>query len=174
MATTVEHMPPEAAATPQPTAPEGAAQQPAPSAPPDRDKPREPLSAGAVASIAVVLIGALLTVCGVASVAAFNALRDDIGELRAETKAGDEALRDDMTVLEESLRSDMAAIEQSLRSEIGDLRAEVGNLRAEMTSADESLRAELREFRAEFNKVALDHTQRLARLEAAHPHPADR
>ena len=67
-----------------------------------------------------------------------------------------------------SLRGDIAALGTSLRAEIA---AVDRSLRAEIAAGDESLRAELREFRAEFNKVALDHTERLARLEAAHPHP---
>lgn len=68
-----------------------------------------------------------------------------------------------------SLRGDIAALGTSLRAEIA---AVDEGLRAEIAAGDEGLRAELREFRAEFNKVALDHTERLARLEAAHPHPS--
>ena len=67
-----------------------------------------------------------------------------------------------------SLRGDIAALGTSLRAEIA---AGDASLRAEIATVEESLRAELREFRAEFNMVALDHTERLARLEAAHPHP---
>lgn len=67
-----------------------------------------------------------------------------------------------------SLRGDIAALGTSLRAEIATVDE---GLRAEIATVEESLRAELREFRAEFNKVALDHTERLARLEAAHPHP---
>lgn len=68
-----------------------------------------------------------------------------------------------------SLRSDIATLGTSLRAENAALET---SLRAEIAAVEESLRAELREFRAEFNMVARDHTQRLARLEAAHPHPA--
>ena len=57
-----------------------------PRATPTPDKPREPLSASTVEGITAALTGALLTACGFASIAALNALRDDIGELRAETK----------------------------------------------------------------------------------------
>lgn len=53
----------------------------------------------------------------------------------------------------------------------GDIAALGTSLRAEIAAVDQGLRAEMREFRAEFNMVALDHTERLARLEAAHPHP---
>lgn len=66
-----------------------------------------------------------------------------------------------------SLRGDIAALGVSLRAENAALE---GSLRGEIASLEGSLRAEIREFRAEFNEVALDHTQRLARLEAAHPH----
>ena len=195
MATTVEHMPPEAAGTPQPqpapAAPDGTAQAPtAPATPHDTEQPAAPAAAGSAtlddatlerlaaifradqrqpdrptwqSSLLTALVAALLA----AAVPGFLSLRSDISTLGtslcAEMQAGDDALRAEIG---------------SLRAEIGtlrtEMRTEIGSLRSEMTAADESLRAELREFRAEFNKVALDHTQRLARLEAAHPHPADR
>ena len=193
MATTVEHMPPEAAGRPQPqsapAAPDGTAQAPtAPATPHDTAQPAAPAAVGGAtlddatlerlaaifradrrqpdrptwqSSLLTALVAALLA----AAVPGFLSLRSDIStlgtSLRAEMQAGDDALRAEIG---------------SLRAEIGSLRSEmtteIGSLRAEMTAADESLRAELREFRAEFNKVALDHTQRLARLETAHPHPA--
>lgn len=101
------------------------------------------------------------------------------GALIAAATAGYFSLRGDIAALGTSLRAEIAAVDQGLRAEIaaGDrsLRAEIAavdeGLRAEIRAVDERLRAELREFRAEFNKVALDHTERLARLEAAHPHP---
>ena len=165
MATTIEHMQAEAdAATGQaPAAPDSAAGHAETGAPRARGKPREPLSAGTVAGIAAALICALLTVLGIASVAAFNALRDDIGqvraevvELRTETQAEIEMLRDDMAVLEENLRSEM------------------GTLRTELKADIEMLRAETREQFAEVHTTLRDHGERLARLEAAHPHPTDR
>ena len=85
------------------------------------------------------------------------------------------SLRSDISELGTGLRAENAAMEESLRTEIGSLRADIGKLRADMIAADESLRAELRaelrEFGAEFNEVARDHGERLARIEAAHPHP---
>ena len=77
------------------------------------------------------------------------------GALIAAATAGYFSLRGDIAALGTSLRAENAALETSLRAEIA--------------AVEESLRAELREFRAEFNMVARDHTQRLARLEAAHP-----
>jgi len=79
------------------------------------------------------------------------------------------------------LRAEIAATEGRLRAEIdanseridsleNSLRAEIAANGERIDRLENSLRAELREFRAEFNEVALDHTQRLARLEAAHPH----
>ena len=79
------------------------------------------------------------------------------GALIAAATAGYFSLRGDIASLGTALRAENAALEESLRGEIA--------------AVEESLRTELREFRAEFNEVALDHTQRLARLEAAHPHP---
>ncbi|MDE0318861.1 MAG: hypothetical protein OXI97_03185 [Acidimicrobiaceae bacterium] len=60
-----------------------------------------------------------------------------------------------------SVRADMADLEAGLRAE---LRAEIGGLRAEMQAG----------FR-EINAILLDHTDRLARLEAAAglPRPSD-
>ena len=91
------------------------------------------------------------------------------GALIAAATAGYFSLRGDIASLGASVRAENAALETGLRSEI----AAVGeSLRSEIAAVEGSLRTELREFRAEFNEVALDHTQRLARLEAAHPHPA--
>ncbi len=91
------------------------------------------------------------------------------GALIAATTAGYFSLRGDIASLGASVRAENAALETGLRSEIAAVEE---SLRSEIAAVEGSLRTELREFRAEFNEVALDHTQRLARLEAAHPHPA--
>ena len=109
-------------------------------------------------SLLVTLAGALIA----AATAGYFSLRGDIASLGASVRAENAAL-------ETGLRSEIAAVEESLRSEIAALGE---SLRSEIAAVEGSLRTELREFRAEFNEVALDHTQRLARLEAAHPHPA--
>ncbi len=142
-------------------------------------------------SLLVTLAGALIA----AATAGYFSLRGDIASLgasvRAENAALETGLRSEIASVEESLRSEIAAVEESLRSEIAalgeSLRSEIAaveaslrsdmaaleeSLRSEIAAVEGSLRTELREFRAEFNEVALDHTQRLARLEAAHPHPA--
>ena len=131
-------------------------------------------------SLLVMLAGALIA----AATAGYFSLRGDIAALgtslraemasletglRAEMASREESLRADMTALGTSLRAEMASLEENLRADMASLEE---NLRADMASLEESLRAELREFRAEFNMVARDHTQRLARLEAAHPHSA--
>ena len=54
-----------------------------------------------------------------------------------------------------TLRADMTAMRTEISAEIGDLRSEIGGLRAEM-----------REEFARVHMVLLDHTDRLARLEA--------
>lgn len=64
-------------------------EQAADDAPPAARKPREPLSARAVVTIAATVIAALIGVVGAASVAAFNTLRDDM-------TAGDASLRAEM------------------------------------------------------------------------------
>jgi hypothetical protein len=141
-------------------------------------------------SLLVTLAGALIA----AATAGYFSLRGDIASLgasvRAENAALETSLRSDMAALEEGLRSDIAALAGSLRSEIaaveGSLRSEIaaveeslrseiaaveGSLRSEIAAAEGSLGSELRGFRAEFNEFALETTQRLARLEALHPHP---
>ena len=112
-------------------------------------------------SLLVAMAGALLAIAG----GGFFSLRSDISTLGT-------SLRDEIGGLRAEMRTEIGDLRAEMKAGDDSLRAEIGELRAEMTAADESLRAELREFRAEFNKVALDHTQRLARLEAAHPHPA--
>ena len=58
-----------------------------------------------------------------------------------------------------TLRADMTAMRTELRAEISDLRAEMG-------TEIGGLRAEMREEFARVHMVLLDHTDRLARLEA--------
>ena len=169
MATTVEHMPPEAEAAAagdaprrQPGAFEAAAQQPEPGAPPSRNKPREPLSAGTVAGIAAALICALLTVLGIASVAAFNALRDDIGQVRAE-------------VVE--LRTETQAEIEALRAENREQFAEVHAILRDHGERLAGIESELHTHSERLTSIESElhtHGERLARLEAAHPHPAAR
>ena len=191
MATIVEDMDTDAAAAPQSTAPvalddaslERLAAMLRPSLQPTRPAWQT--------SLLITVAGALIA----AATAGYLSLRGDIASLgtslRAEIAAGDASLRAEIASVDSGLRAEIASVEENLRAEIaaGDaslraeiasveenLRAEIASvdsgLRAEIASVEESLRTELREFRAEFNEVALDHTERLARLEAAHPHPA--
>ena len=44
------------------------------------------------------------------------------------------------------------------------------SLRGDIAAGNTSLRAELQEFRAEFNRVTLDHTERLTRVETVQAH----
>ena len=109
-------------------------------------------------SLLVALASALIA----AATTGYFSLRSDIASLgtslRAEIAAGDASLRAEIAALEENLRAEMTAGDASLRAEIA--------------AVEENLRIEIREFRAEFNRVTLDHTERLTRIEAAHPHPA--
>ena len=169
MATIVEDMDTDAAAAPQSTAPvalddaslERLAAMLRPSLQPTRPAWQT--------SLLITVAGALIA----AATAGYLSLRGDIASLGT-------SLRAEISTVEENLRAEIAAGDASLRAEIaaGDasLRAEIAsveeNLRAEIASVEENLRTELREFRAEFTEVSLDLTERLARLEAVHPHPA--
>ena len=62
-----------------------------------------------------------------------------------------------------TLRSDIISVRTELRDE---LTGEIGSLRTEMREEIASVRTELREFRTEVSTVLLDHTERLARIEA--------
>ena len=55
----------------------------------------------------------------------------------------------------------------TVRADMTAMRAEIGGLRTEMRSEIGGLRAEMREEFARVHMVLLDHTDRLARLEAA-------
>ena len=186
MATTIEHMQAEAdAATGRPTpTPDDSAPPAAPAAvggatPDDTTQP----AAGRSATQPVVLDAATLEQLAAVFRADQQPARPTwtwqssllvamAGALLAIAGGGFFSLRSDISTLGTSLRAEIGDLRAEMKAGDDSLRAEIGELRSEMTAADESLRAELREFRAEFNKVALDHTQRLARLEAAHPHPA--
>ena len=181
MATTIEHMQAETDATtgppPASAEPHGA---PAPDIPDGEDGPAPPAAPHDAAQPAALDDATLERLAAI-----FRAdqrppdrptwqsalLIAMAGALLAIAGGGFFSLHSDISTLGTSLRAEIAASEGSLRAEIGglraEMRAEIGELRSEMIAADESLRAELREFRAEFNKVALDHTQRLARLEAS-------
>ena len=121
---------------------------------------RRELSAGA----AIALFGGLMTtMVGVLAglmMWQFDALDDRINtlgtELRSEIATLETSLRSEIGDLETGLRGEMATLETSLRGEIGDLRSEIGDLRSEMQAG----------FR-EVNATLLDHTDRLARLEAS-------
>ena len=91
-------------------------------------------------------------------------------DLRAEIAATEGRLRAEIAATEGRLRAEVAANSDRIDSLENSLRAEIAAMGDRIDNLENSLRAELREFRAEFNEVALDHTQRLARLEAAHPH----
>ena len=165
MATIVEDMDTDAAAAPQSTAPVALddaslvrlAAMLRPSLQPTRPAWQT--------SLLVTLAGALIA----AATAGYLSLRGDIASLgtslRAEIAAVDTSLRAEIAAVDTSLRAEIAAGEASLRAEIAAVEE---NLRAEIASVE----GNLREFRAEFTEVALDLTERLARLEAAHPHPA--
>ena len=158
MATILEDMDTGAAAAPQSTAPvaldDASLQRLAAMLRPSL----QPTRPAWQTSLLITVAGALIA----AATAGYLSLRGDIASLgtslRAEIAAGDASLRAEIASVEENLRAEIAAGDASLRAEIA--------------SVEESLRTELREFRAEFTEVALDLTERLARLEAAHPHPA--
>ena len=102
----------------------------------------------------------------------------EIGSLRAETQSEIGGLRSEIGGLRAEMREEFGAVRAEMREEFGAVRSEIGGLRAEMQSEIGGLRAEMREefgavraeMREEFARVhmvLLDHTDRLARLEAA-------
>ncbi|MCY3585573.1 MAG: hypothetical protein OXG76_07705 [Acidimicrobiaceae bacterium] len=110
-------------------------------------------------------------------------LRAQIGSVRADMGELGTGLRADMGELEAGLRADMADLEAGLRAE---MRAEIGSVRADMADLGTGLRADMADLEAglraemqagfrEINLILLDHTDRLARLEAAAglPRPSD-
>ena len=86
------------------------------------------------------------------------------GALIAAATAGYFSLRGDIATLGTSLRTEIAAVEESLRTEIAAVEE---SLRAEIAAGDASLRTEMQTGFREVNAILLDHTDRLARLEAA-------
>ena len=70
------------------------------------------------------------------------------------------------------MRADMADLGTGLRADMADLEA---GLRADMADLEAGLRAEMQAGFREINLILLDHTDRLARLEAAAglPRPSD-
>ncbi len=114
---------------------------------------RRELSAGA----AIALFGGLMTtMVGVLAglmMWQFDSLDDRINTLGTELRSeiGD-------------LRSEVATLETSLRGEIATLGTE---LRSEMDTLETGLRGEMQAGFREVNATLLDHTDRLARLEAA-------
>ena len=104
-------------------------------------------------SLLVTLAGALIA----AATAGYFSLRGDIATLGT-------SLRTEIAAVEESLRTEIAAVDASLRAEIA---AGDASLRTEIAAVEESLRTEMQTGFREVNAILLDHTDRLARLEAA-------
>ena len=108
-----------------------------------------------------------------ARIDSLSARIDSLGtELRAELRAEIGSVRADMADLGTGLRADMADLEAGLRADMADLEA---GLRADMADLEAGLRAEMQAGFREINLILLDHTDRLARLEAAAglPRPGD-
>ena len=109
---------------------------------------------------AVTIIAALIASMTLAAVTAFNTLRSDIISVRTELR---EEIRSVETGLRAEMRAEIGSVETGLRAEMSSLET---SLRAEMRAEIGSLRTELHDFRTEVGAVLLDHTERLARLEA--------
>ena len=171
------HADPSAANGPGDIAAAGAAPQTG------RDDPvaRKPLSPNTVVSLAAGLAVALLGVLGTLLALQLGALGDRIDalgnridiqgtELRAEIGSVRAVLRSEMgSVRSEmgSVRAEIGSVRAVLRSEIGSVRSEIGSVRAVLRSEIGGLRAEMQAGFREINATLLDHTDRLARLEAA-------
>ncbi len=142
---------------------ESAAPEPQASVPPAGAAQFEPLAAerterrtvspNAVIGVMGGLIAALLGGIFALLVWQFGALNDSIDHLSARIDSQGAELRAEMDTLRTDLRSEMDTLRTDLRSEIGQLRTE---MQAGFRSVNETL---------------LDHTDRLARLEAAPANP---
>ena len=127
-----------------------------------RDDPvaRKPLSPNTVVSLAAGLVVALLGVLSTLLALQLGALGDRI-----------DALGNRIDIQGTELRAEIGSLRAELRSEIGsvraELRSEIGSVRAELRSEIGGLRAEMQAGFREINTTLLDHTDRLARLEAA-------
>ena len=114
---------------------------------------RRTLSPNAVIGVMGGLIAALLGGMFALLVWQFGALNDSIDRLGSRIDNQGAELRAEMDTLRIELRSEIRAESGTLRAE---LQSEIGMLRAEMQAGFRSI-----------NETLLDHTDRLARLEAA-------
>ncbi len=121
---------------------------------------RRTLSPNAVIGVMGGLIAALLGGMFALLVWQFGALNDSIDRLGSRIDNQGAELRAEMDTLRTELRSE-------IRAESSTLRAESGTLRAELQSEIGMLRAEMQAGFRSINETLLDHTDRLARLEAA-------
>ena len=93
--------------------------------------------------------------------------QSEIGGLRAEMREEFGAVRSEIGGLRAEMQSEIGGLRAEMREEFGAVRSEIGGLRAEMRGEFGAVRAEMREEFARVHMVLLDHTDRLARLEAA-------
>ena len=97
-------------------------------------------------------------------------MHNEIGALRTEMRDEIAALRSETASIRTELREEIAALRTEMRDEIAavrsDLGGEIASLRTEMREEIAAVGTDLDDFRAEVGTVLLDHTDRLARLEA--------
>ena len=148
-------------------------EQPARDAPPRARKPREPLSARAIALIVTPVIAALITVGGMAAIAAFNALRDDIKDLRTAMVAGDESLRAAMVAGDESLRAEIGSFRAETREQFAEVHAVLRGHTERLTRVETQLQDHTERLTRVETQLQ-DHTDRLIRLEARQQGNTDR
>ena len=115
----------------------------------DREAERRTVSPNVVISVLGGFIAALLTALSALMVVQFNSLGNRIDNLGTE------------------LRAEIGSLRNETQGQFGSLRAEIGSLRNETQGQFGSLRAEMRAGFREINAILHDHTDRLARLEAA-------
>ena len=137
---------------------------------------REPVSSTVVIGVLGGLMTALVGVLGALLVWQLSAIGDSIDNLGTELRSEISSPRDEQR---SELRSEIGGLRDEfrseLRSEIGglrdefrsELRSEIGGLRDEFRSEIGGLRAEMQAGFRQINTTLLDHTDRLARLEAA-------
>ena len=77
------------------------------------------------------------------------ATKEDIGELRTESRTDIGELRTEIAELRTELKADIAELRTELKADIADVRTEITGLRGELKEGHASLRADFEKFRAD-------------------------
>ena len=93
------------------------------------------------------------------------ATKEDIGELRTESRTDIGELRTELKTDIADVRTEIAEVRTELKADIADVRTEIAVLRADMNAGIDGLRGEMKEdhakLRADFEKFRADVTWRM-------------